>query len=66
VATCSFEHTKGRKDTNWWTHYEDELKFENIQIDLFSSYFVIRYDSSSGIFHDWLNRNLKIKLVIKA
>jgi len=65
VGVCGFEHTAGKKDTNWWTHYEDELKFENISIDLFSYYFVIRYDSETGIFHDWLNKNLKIKLVIE-
>jgi len=64
VATQRFEHTAGKYDGNWWTHYEDELKFENISIDLFSFNFVIRYDSTSGIFHDWLNKNLKIKLVI--
>jgi len=65
VAECQFEHTAGKKDGDWWTHYEDELKFVNISIDLFPPYFVIRYDSTSGIFHDWLNKNLKIKLEIK-
>jgi len=66
VSTLSFQHTDGKKDTSWWTHYEDELKFENKPLDKFTNYFVIRYGSTSGIFHDWANRNLFIKLVITS
>ena len=66
LSTLTFQHTAGKKDTNWWTHTEDELKFENISLAEFNpAYFVIRYGSTSGIFHDWGNRNLKIRLVIK-
>ncbi|MDR2729582.1 MAG: Ig-like domain-containing protein [Treponema sp.] len=66
VAGLSFEHTAGKKDGNWWMHYENELKFENLPIDYFPpSYFVVRYNSNSGIFHDWLNRNLQIRVVLK-
>ena len=70
LSTLSFEHSLGKKDTNWWVHYEKELKFENISLDKFqNNEFVIRY-STQGTFLNpfegyWENKDLKIQLVIK-
>jgi hypothetical protein len=61
----------GTLDTNWWVHYENELKFENISLDKFqNNEFVVRYDASlySGTklaVWEWDNKDLKIKLVVK-
>jgi len=61
-----FEHSDGAKDTNWWVHYETELKFENISLDKFmNNEFVIRYGASGKGSDAWENKDLKIQLVIK-
>jgi len=63
IASCQFEHSPG-KDTTWWTHFEDELRFNNISIDKFvNNQFIIRYDASGNNNDTWENKNLKIQLV---
>jgi hypothetical protein len=66
LSTLQFEHSPGKKDTNWWVHYEADLKFENISLDKFkNNEFVIRYGSSGSLGDTWENKDLKIQLVIK-
>jgi len=65
VSSLGFEHTVGAKDTSWWVHYEQELKFENISLDSFTNEFIIRYGASGDWEDDWENKDLKIKLVFK-
>ena len=66
LSGLQFEHSPGKKDGNWWVHYESELKFENISLDKFSNNeFVIRYGASGDWGDDWENKDLKIKLVMK-
>ena len=66
LSGLQFEHSPGKKDGNWWVHYESELKFENVSLDKFSNNeFVIRYGASGDWGDDWENKDLKIKLVMK-
>jgi hypothetical protein len=66
ISTVKFEHGPGYKDTNWRTHYEDELKFENISIDKFmKNEFVIRYGASGNGSNDWRIGTLKINLLFQ-
>jgi hypothetical protein len=64
VSSLGFEHGSA-KDTNWWVHYEQVLKFENISLDPFINEFIIRYGASGSGNDDWENKDLKIKLVFK-
>jgi hypothetical protein len=67
VAELKFTHSVGIRDTNWWVHYENELKFENIPLDKFpnKNEFVLRYDASGKGKDTWENKDLKIKLIVK-
>ena len=66
LAKLVFEHSDDKKDTDWWVHYETELKFENISLDKFmNNEFVIRYGADGLHADDWENKELKIQLVIK-
>ena len=63
IASRQFEHSPG-KDTTWWTHFEGELRFNNISINEFvNNQFIIRYDASGNNNDTWENKNLKIQLV---
>ncbi|MCL2810026.1 MAG: hypothetical protein FWD24_08220 [Treponema sp.] len=62
VASQTFYHTKGKKNTNWLDHH---IHFNNLSIDHFTSRYVIRYSSTSGTFKDWANRNLRVKLIFE-
>jgi len=63
LAELQFEHSRNIKDTSWWEHFEDELKFTDISIDKFlNNQFIIRY-STGGKRKTWENRNLQIQLV---
>ena len=66
LSELRFEHTPGKKDTNWRVHGENELMFENIPIDKFiNNEFVIRYGASGKYEDTWENNDLKIKLVLR-
>ncbi|MCL2252425.1 MAG: hypothetical protein FWC12_11010 [Treponema sp.] len=66
IAECQFEHSPGKKDTSWWVHYEDELKFSNISINNFlNNQFIIRYGASGKNNDTWENKDLQIQLVFK-
>jgi hypothetical protein len=67
LSQLSFEHSPSKKDTNWWVHYESELKFENISLDEFpNNEFVIRYGANYRLpSNAWETKDLKIQLVIK-
>jgi len=66
LAEKQFEHSPGKKDTNWWVHHESELKFENMSIDKFpNNEFVIRYSADGKWGDSWENKDLKIQLVVK-
>ena len=65
LSGLPFEHSPGKKDTNWRVHGESELKFENIPIDKFpNNEFVIRYGASGNSKDTWENKDLRIRLVI--
>ena len=66
LSSLQFEHSRGKKDGNWWVHKENELKFEDVSIDKFkNNEFVIRYGASGDWADTWENKDLKIQLVIK-
>jgi hypothetical protein len=71
LSKLRFDHSPGILDSNWWVHYEDELKFENIPLDKFqNNEFVIRYGTTQTPTPikapwEWYNKDLKIQLVIK-
>jgi hypothetical protein len=64
VSGLAFEHGSA-KDTTWWVHYEQVLKFENISLDRFLNEFIIRYGASGDGNDDWENKDLKIQLVFR-
>lgn len=65
VADLRFEHSRGKKDTNWWVHYESELKFDDIPIDIFTNEFVIRYTAGGNYEDSWENKDLYVQLIFK-
>jgi hypothetical protein len=66
LEECTFTHTPGVRDQTWRVHYENELKFENINIDNFmNNEFILRYRASGVGDDNWENKDLKIQLVFK-
>jgi len=65
ISEVKFHHTLRKKDSTWWIHYENELRFPNIDIDKFiNDQFIIRYGASGDYEDSWENRNLQIQLVL--
>lgn len=58
LYTYKFEHTSGKKDTNWATHtFSTSVSMSSIKDDLY-----IRYGASGKNEDDWQNKNVVVTL----
>lgn len=58
-----FDHTPNKKDSTWVTHI---VKVDSVHMNTFNGKksFIIGYNASGYMDDNWINKNVKINLVV--